>query len=177
MAAWWSEGAYGEIWHLDRWLSHRLMSISTRSDNSDSLTMNFSMSKHRARAQTQSQQWSREIRQANRLSYMGKHKHQYSATESAWCFESVVVHKMRAHGIDNLEQWVSGFSRSELASQIFFVKIASKTIQLPKHLKRNYSNWIFENCTHKLNLTKIMLLRWQPSILQSTAVCATRTIA
>lgn len=73
---WWSGSAYGEIWHLDRWLSHRLMSISARIDNSDSLTMNFSMSKHKACTQTQSQQWWTAIRQVNNLSYMGKHKHQ-----------------------------------------------------------------------------------------------------
>lgn len=112
-------GVYGEIWHLDRWLSHRLMSISTCSDNWDSLTMNISMSKHKDSAQTQSQQWWRAIRQADSLSYMGKHKHQYSATEWAKCFASVAMHKMRAHGKDNLKQWILAYSRSELTSQMF----------------------------------------------------------
>lgn len=79
MAAWWSRGVCGEVWELDRWLSHRLMSISTRSDNSDSLTMNVSMSKHQARLRVYMHTytitwWSRVMRLANSQSGMGKHK-------------------------------------------------------------------------------------------------------
>ena len=45
---WWRKDGYREVWQLDRWLSSRLMSISTRSDNSDSITMHISMFKHQA---------------------------------------------------------------------------------------------------------------------------------
>lgn len=48
LPTWWSRDVYGEVWQLDHWLSHRPMSISTRSDNSDSITMNISMSKQQA---------------------------------------------------------------------------------------------------------------------------------
>ena len=77
LTVWWSGDVYGEAWQLDRWLSLRQMSISTHLDNSDSLTMNVSMSKHEARRRiymhthSVTTQWSRTTASGE----TGKHEH------------------------------------------------------------------------------------------------------
>lgn len=89
MAAWWSRMSVEREWQLDRWLSRRLMSISTRPDNSDSLTMNFSMSKQGPHSAIHSGNTLIESDEIGKhLSRTSKHKHKYSVTQLDCSFES-----------------------------------------------------------------------------------------